>query len=265
VIASADGSTWAAADTEPAFGQGGLFTQQAAASARGYVIVGYQRTAQGRMIAAAWWSAGLTGWQRATDATAGALDGAGNRQMLAVTATPDGFTGAGLYGTNPAVWTSADGKQWRGLGLPLPPGATKAVLLHVTARGQTVVAAGMEQTTSGGLAPFAARSADGGRTWTETQLPVPSGVAQVTALAAAGGTFTATGSFGTSPGHQDVVVWTSSDGLTWKATTPAGQGLAGPGIQAITGLTVSGTTLTGVGFTASPSSEQPLFWQSPIR
>jgi hypothetical protein len=265
VIASADGHTWGAVDTEPAFGPSGLFPQQVAASGKGYVIVGYQRTAQGQTIAAAWWSAGLSGWRRATDATAGALDGPGNRQMLAVSATADGFTGVGLFGTNPAVWTSADGKQWRGLSLPLPPGATKAVLLHVAARGRTVVAAGMKQTTSGALAPFAARSADGGQTWTETQLPVPSGVAQVTALAAAGGTFTATGSFGTSPGHQDVVVWTSSDGVTWKATTPAGQGLAGPGIQAITGLTVSGTTLTGVGFTASPSSEQPLFWQSPIR
>jgi hypothetical protein len=267
VIVSADGSTWAAADNEPAFSQGGLFTEQAAAGAKGYVVVGYQRTAAGRMIAAAWWSASLQGWQRATDATPGALDGAGNRQMLAVTAanTSNSFVAVGLFGNQPAAWTSADGRQWKGISLPLPPGATRAVLLHVAAAGRTVVAAGMEQSGSGGLLPFTARSADGGVTWTETQLPVPSGVAQVTALAAAGGMFTATGTFGTTPGHQDVVVWTSPDGLTWKATTPGGQGLAGPGIQAITGLTVSGSTLTGVGFTASAASEQPLFWQSPIR
>jgi len=119
--------------------------------------------------------------------------------------------------------------------------------------------------TQAGLVPFAARSANGGTTWQETSLPVPSGIAQVTALAAAGGTFTATGSFGPTPGQQDVVVWTSQDGLTWKASTPGGQGLAGPGIQEITGLTVSGSTLTGVGYTASETSEQPLFWQSPIR
>ena len=46
---------------------------------------------------------------------------------------------------------------------------------------------------------------------------------------------------------------------------PGGQGLAGPGIQAITALTVSGSTRTGVGFTASPAGEQPVFWQSPVR
>ena len=115
------------------------------------------------------------------------------------------------------------------------------------------------------MAPFAARSVNGGTTWTEVTLPVPSGSAQVTALAAAGQMFTATGTYGSTPGHQDVVVWTSLDGETWTAATPAGQGLAGPGIQAITGLTVSGSTLTGVGFTASPASEEPLFWQSPIR
>jgi len=276
VIISADGGTWAAADTEPAFRQDGLFTEQAAAGAKGYVIVGYQQAASGGMIAAAWWSSTLTGWQRATDATAGALDGAGNRQMLAVTgisgssstgssSTANSFVAVGLFGSQPAAWTSADGRQWRGISLPLPAGASRAVLLHVAAAGKTVVAVGMEQTSSGGLLPFAARSADGGVTWSEARLPVPSGVAQVTALAAAGGMFTATGTFGSTPGHQDVVVWTSQDGLNWKATTPGGQGLAGPGIQAITGLTVSGSTLTGVGFTASAATEQPLFWQSPIR
>ena len=265
VITSANGSVWAAADNEPAFAGGGLFTEQVAASAKGYVIVGYQQTAQGRAIAAAWWSPGLGDWQRAGDAVAGALDGTGNRQMLAVTGTPGGFVAVGVYGSQPAAWITADGRQWRGVALPLPSGATRAALLHVAAIGQTVVAVGTEQTSSGALVPFAARSGNGGATWTLTRLPVPTGIAQVTALAAAGGMFTATGTFGVTPGHQDVVVWTSSDGVTWKATTPAGQGLAGPGIQAITGLTVSGSTLTGVGFTASTTSEQPLFWQSPIR
>lgn len=265
VVVSADGGTWAAADTEPVFKQVGLFTEQVAAGVNGYVIVGYQQTASGRMIAAAWWSAGLDNWARSTDAVTGALDGTGDRQMLAVTATADGYSAVGRFGDQPAAWVSVDGREWRGIALPVPAGASRAVLLHVTAAGKTVVAVGMEQTQNNGLAPFAARSADGGATWTENSLPVPSGVAQVTALAAAGDTFTATGSFGATPGHQDVVVWTSKDGLSWKETTPGGQGLTGPGIQAITGLTVSGSTLTGVGFTASLASEQPLFWQAPIR
>jgi len=28
---------------------------------------------------------------------------------------------------------------------------------------------------------------------------------------------------------------------------------------------VAGSTLAGVGFTASPGGEQPIFWQSPVR
>ncbi len=42
-------------------------------------------------------------------------------------------------------------------------------------------------------------------------------------------------------------------------------GLGGQGVQEITGLTVSGSTLTGVGFAASATSETPTIWRSPIR
>ena len=94
VVVSADGTSWQAADGERVFGASGLFTEQAAANARGYVIVGHQNVKQvqnGRVVsvrteAAVWWSATLTGWQRGGDATAGALDGTGDRQMNAVTA-----------------------------------------------------------------------------------------------------------------------------------------------------------------------------------
>src|SRR6266567_4692174 len=94
VVVSADGTGWQAADGERVFGASGLFTEQAAANARGYVVVGHQnvkRLQNGRVVsvrteAAVWWSATLTGWQRGGDATAGALDGTGNRQMNAVTA-----------------------------------------------------------------------------------------------------------------------------------------------------------------------------------
>ena len=278
VLGSGNGSVWAAADGEAAFSQPGLFTEQAAAgpgSTSGYVIVGYQAVG-GRTIAAAWWSAGLTGWQRAAvdnpDAAQGAQAGPGppgvSRQMLAVAAGPDGFVAVGSDGNAATAWTSPDGRAWTQQNVPLPYGATRAVLQHVASNGRTVVAVGTALTTAGQL-PFAASSADGGRTWTEAALPVPAGRAFVTALTGTGtgtgGGFLATGTFGSTSGHLDVVVWTSASGSAWQVITPAGQGLTGSGIQAITGLTVSGRTLSGVGFTATPGGEQPVLWQSPVR
>jgi hypothetical protein len=270
VVSSAAPDRWQAADAAAAFSASGLVTAQAAAGPGGYVIVGYQEIKQGsggtRTVAAAWWSAGLTGFQRAQNAAPGALDGAGaSRQMLAVTASAKGFVAVGAADHQAAAWTSPDGRTWRQASLPVPMGSAATTLKYVASSGRTVVAAGTAVTTTGQRLPFAASSPDGGFTWTESVLPVPAGQASVTALAAAGGQFTAAGTFGTSAGHLDVVVWTSADGATWKAVTPAGEGLTGAGIQEITSLTASGNTLTGVGYTASPSSEQPVFWQSPIR
>jgi hypothetical protein len=264
VVTSANGTSWQAADGEGAFRGPGLFTEQAAAGPAGYVIVGYQ-VAAGRPIAAAWWSAGLTAWRRAGAAAPGALGGADGAQMLAVTAGPRGFVAVGWDGDQPSAWISPDGQAWTRVGVPLPIGVRRAVLQHVASDGRAVVAIGTVLTTSGQLLPFAASSSDGGATWTDAALPVPAGQAFVTALAASGDGFTATGAFGQTPGHQDVVVWTSANGAAWQAATPAGLGLAGPGIQAITGLAASGSTLTGVGFIASQGGEEPLFWQSPVR
>ena len=266
VVSSADGSSWQAVDGEAAFGAPGLVTEAAAAGPDGYVIVGDQDISN-RMIAAAWWSAtGPAGWQRAGDGAPGALDGPGaSRQMLAVTASSTGFVAVGSDGNQASAWTSPDGRSWRQADLPVPIGSVRAVLQHVASRGRTVAAVGTAVTIAGQRLPFAASSSDGGVTWTESPLPVPAGLASVTALAEAGGEFTAAGTFGPTPGHQDVVLWTSVSGATWKAVMPSGQGLTGPGIQAMTALTAAGSTLTGVGYTASPASEQPVFWQSPIR
>ena len=260
VVGSADGRTWQAADGEAAFAAPGLVTEQAAAGRGGYVIVGYQ-DARGT-TAAAWWSAGLAGWQRAAvpPGPQGAqgpqgTQGAQGTQMLAAAAAPAGFVAVGRSGAGPAAWTSPDGRHWSQVNLPVPVGARRAVLQHVASSGRIVAAVGTALTDAGQQVPFAARSADGGAVWTESALPVPSGAAAVTAA----------GAFGSTQGHRDVVVWTSPDGSAWRAATPSGQGLTGPGIQAITALAISGSTLTGVGFTASPAGEQPIYWQSPIR
>jgi len=271
---------WAALDGSAAFtGPGPVVTAAVAAGPNGYVIVGHQQ-AGGRTVAAAWQAAGLTGWQRAADARPGALDGAGDSQMNAVTATPAGFTAVGSAGTRPAAWLSATGRTWSLVTLPLPGSAVRAALAYVAASANRVAAAGTELTAAGQRLPFAAVSADGGSTWTETTLPPPHAAAAstasaantggraVTALAAAGGGFTATGTYG-GPGDQDVMLWTmpagAAPGTTWTAAAPEGTGLAGPGTHAITALTQAGSTLTGIGFTATPAGEQPTIWQSPVR
>jgi hypothetical protein len=271
VVGSAGGQTWEA-DGGATFTQPGLVTSSVAAGSAGYVIVGRQSSG-GHTIAAAWSAPGLTGWQRAGDAQAGALDGAGNRQMDAVAATMKGFVAVGTAGTHPAAWLSAKGQTWSLVTLQLPASATSAELRYVAAGGDEVAAAGTEITAAGKQRPFAAVSADGGTTWDETTLPPPPGAAaastmSVTALAAAGGGFTATGTLSTG-GNTDVVVWMLPRGAapttTWTAAAPTGTDLSGPGTQAITALTNAGSTLTGIGFTATPASEEPTIWQSPVR
>jgi hypothetical protein len=264
VVTSADGQTWQAADTAPAFAGAGVFTVAVAAGQGGYVVVGRQAVA-GRTVAAAWWSASLTGWQRGTDAAVGALDGPGaSRQMLAATSAPGGFVAVGSAGHQPGAWMSANGRTWRAVTLALPMNSVRAELQQVTVNGRRIVAVGMSVTSGGQTAPFTALSVNGGATWTESLLPSPGGPAVVNAVAATGAGFTATGTFG-ADGHEDVVIWTATDGLNWKTNSPSVTGLGGQGIQEITALTVSGSTLTGVGFAASPASETPTIWRSPIR
>ena len=281
VVGSADGQTWTALDGEAAFAGAGVDTAAVAAGPDGYVVVG-QQTSGGRTVAAVWYAAGLTGWQRA----AIAQPASGNSQLTAVTATTKGFAGVGSAGTRPAAWLSATGRTWSLVSLPEPAGAVSAQLSAVAANGDTVAAVGTEVTAAGQRRPFAAVSADGGATWKLAALPAPPGGRStpastaastaastgaslaVTALAAAGGGFTATGTYGT-PGSEHVVIWMlgpkAAPGAAWTAVAPDGTGLTGPGTQAITALTGAGSTLTGAGFTATQAGEQPTIWQSPVR
>jgi hypothetical protein len=251
----------------------------------GYVIVGHQSTgASGPAVAAAWYATGLTGWRPATVAgqRQQAQPGmAGGQMMNAVTALGRGFVAVGATGTRPAVWLSAAGRTWQPAQVPVPAGADRAALEYVAANGGNVVAAGTEFSAAGASRPFAEVSADAGATWTPVQLPVP-GIGPgtgttVTALTAAGGGFTAVGTYVTQAGPE-VVVWTLppgtsvTDGTRWSAVTPQGTGLASTLAEnAITAVAANGATLTGVGFTARlaasgvPGAQQPTLWQSPIR
>ena len=252
-----------------------------AAGPAGYVIVGHQSAGDsGTAVAAAWYAPGLTGWRPAT-VDHGAAGSAGGQAMNAVTATARGFVAVGATGTRPAAWLSAAGRTWQQASVPLPAGAARAALDYVAANGSAVVAAGTEFSAAGASSPFAEVSADAGATWTQVQLPVPAigpGTGTtVTALTAAGGGFTAAGTYVTQAGPE-VVIWTLpagtpvTDGTAWTAATPQGTGLASTTAEnAITALAADGVTLTGVGFTAEltasgmPGAQQPTLWQSPIR
>ena len=175
-------------------------------------------------------------------------------------------------GIDPAVWTSADGRHWTTHVLKIPGTGARAQLSQVAVSGRTVVAFGQETWPVGRSAALAEVSHDGGRTWT----PVPfaaSGVpahgtaastATVTAVTAMSGGFTAVGSYGPAR-DRDVQVWTSANGNGWLTQTPHGTGLSGPGLQQISGLAAAGTALTGVGFTATATGEQPTLWPVPAR
>jgi hypothetical protein len=271
VASSADASTWTVETGVAALGDG--TATAVAAGTAGYVIVG-RRTAGGSSTAAAWYAPGLTGWRQAAVAAAGQ----GTQVMNAVTATANGFIAVGGTGTSPAAWLSPTGAAWRQVRLPMPADAARAGLDYVAANGSAVVAAGTEFTAADVSSPFVEDSADGGATWTLVELPVPAtgtGTGStVTALTAAGGGFTAAGTYVT-PAGPEVVIWTLppadkvTDGAGWATVTPQGTGLASPTSEnAITALTVDGATLTGVGFSTglTPAGQQePTLWQSPVR
>jgi hypothetical protein len=282
VVSSPDARTWTATGGIAGLPAGSAVAAAVAAGPGGYVIVGHQSAGpNGAVVAAAWYASGLSGWRGAT-VTGATVTGQGKQAasagqlMNAVTATAGGFAAVGSAGTSAAAWLSADGRSWRQVSLAEPAGAARAGLEYVAANGASLVAAGTEFTASGASSPFAEVSADAGATWTAVKLPVPgtrpgTGIT-VTALTAAAGGFTATGTYVTSAGSE-VVVWTLppgtpvTTGTGWTAVTPQGRGLASANAEnAITALTADGATLTGVGFTLGPrSASGPTLWQSPIR
>jgi hypothetical protein len=291
VVSSPDARAWTVTGGIAGPAAGSAVGSAVAAGPAGYVIVGHRSVGRdGAAVAAAWYAPGLSGWRSATvtgttgtGATGTGATGTGQGQraaaagqmMSAVAATAGGFAAVGSAGTSAAAWLSADGRSWRQVSLAEPAGAARAALEYVAANGASLVAAGTEFTASGASRPFAEVSADAGATWTAVQLPVP-GIGPgngttVTALTAAAGGFTATGTYLTKAGPE-VVVWTLPPGTPvtagtgWTAVTPQGLGLASANAgNALTALTAVGATLTGVGFTIGPAGSGPTLWQSPIR
>jgi hypothetical protein len=278
VVGSANGSDWQAADGQKAFAGPGITMHAVAAGQSGYVAVGQQaipartttkttghgkhkktvkHVVPGHIVSAAWWSAGLTGWNRAAVAKD---SGPGVRQIAAVSSYKSGFVAVGSVGKYPAAWTSANGQTWQLVQLGPPTGATAGALRKVAVRGDLIVATGVAATATG-QKPFADYSTDGGTIWQQEPLTAPGGAAAVTALTATAKGFVAAGTAGL-PGNQRVVLWWSTGGFSWKPIEPSGTGMDSPGVNVITALTASGSALTGVGYQASTAGEQPTLWHA---
>jgi hypothetical protein len=266
ILTSATGSSWTPASGPSPLTAPGNGLVQAAAGPAGYVVVGSART-DGTTAPAAWYSKNLSTWARAplpVPGGSGPAGAPGSRQVLAVTVAGPGFLAVGSAGNTPAAWTSRTGSAWDFTALPLPAGAAGAVLTKVTAGGTRAVATGYEWRAGSAPVPFAAISADGGRTWRDSVLPAPPAPAVVTALAAAGHGFVAVGHTGL-PGRQVMLTWWSSDGLTWQDRAPAGGGPSGAFAAQINAVTAGNGTLTGAGFATSTAAEHPILWHARYR
>jgi len=262
VMTSADGTAWQSV-TGPhsvTADLAGVAAVAAAAGPHGYVIVGKLVAPGGSCVADVWWTPNLTAWTRAHDVN----DATGSSQVLAVAADARGFVSAGSHNGKPAVWTTTDGTTWTTIVLPVPAGASSAVLQQIAISGNRVAALGQAYTPAGTV-PIAELSVNGGTSWQQVPFRAPGPDATFTALTASSGGFTAAGQFG-APGQQQVAAWTSANGTSWTPA-PIG-GLTGSqtgGSYQISALAPTGTTVTGVGSLATQASQEVFTVTLPAR
>ncbi len=238
IFTSTDGINWQPAGGNIVQDLSGVAAVATASGPVGYLIDGKLVAAGGVCVADDWFSTDLTSWTRAHTAK----PPTGSSQVLAVAAGLRGFVTAGSHNGKPAVWTTSNGILWTIDVLPLPIGASSAVLQQVAINGNSVVALG-QQTTVTGTLPLAELSTDGGKTWQEVQFISAGPDTTVTALTAGPGGFTAAGQFG-SAGQLSAAIWRSPDGTSW--TQLAISGLTGGGNHDITTLTPSGSAVTAI-------------------
>jgi hypothetical protein len=239
---SADGVTWQPAPGNIAQDLAGVSAVEVAAGPAGYVIAGNLVAPGGGRIADVWWSPDLNSWSRARAVT-------GSGQVLAVAAGAHGFVSVGSYNGKPAAWTTSNGRSWTTVVLPLPPGASSAVLQQIAIKGSRVAALG-ETTTEGGVVPFAALSVNGGATWLQVPFASPGPDTAFTALIAGSRGFTAVGQYG-PPGQASPAAWTSASGTAWARSQLSGL----TGAYRITALAPAEPAATAIGSIATQQSE----------
>jgi hypothetical protein len=262
VMTSADGTSWRSASGPHSITAdlAGVSAVAAAAGPHGYVVVGKLVAPGGSCVADVWWTPNLTSWTRAHDVN----DATGSSQVLAVAADARGFVSAGSHNGKPAVWTTTDGTAWTTVVLPVPAGASSAVLQQIAISGNRVAALGQAYTPAGAV-PIAELSVNGGSSWQQVPFSAPGPDTTFTALTAASGGFTAAGRFG-ELGQQQVAAWTSANGTSW--TSAAIGGLTGSrtgGSYQISALAPSGTAVTGIGSLATQASQEVFTVTLPAR
>ena len=104
------------------------------------------------------------------------------------------------------------------------------------------------------------KSADGGQTWQQVPVSSPGPDTSFTALTADRTGFTAAGLFG-PPGQQDVALWTSANGASWKPSQSSG--LNGSEAWQIDALAPSGSGVTGIGTIVTQQSQQTVTFTLP--
>ena len=261
VLTSADGRVWGVAGGNITQNLTGVSAVAATSGPAGYVIVG-KLVAGGGCVADVWWSPDLTSWTRAHDVN----DATGSSQVLAIAASAHGFVSAGSHDGQPAFWTTNDGRSWKTIVVPPPDGATTAMLEQVAINGNRVVALGHAAPKNGapagtgpGAFPFAELSVDGGASWQQVPFTSPGPDIAFTALTADSAGFTAAGLFG-PPGQQDVAVWTSATGVSWKPSQASGSEA-----WQIDALAPSGSAVTGIGTIVTQQSQQTVTFTLPAR
>ena len=168
---------------------------------------------------------------------------------------------------------TTNGRAWKTIVLPPPAGASAGALQQVAISGNRVVALGQGTVgkgpavgsatgTQAGAVPFAELSTDGGATWHQVPFSSPGPYTSFTALTADAAGFTAAGLFG-PPGQQDVALWASVTGASWKPYQSGG--LNGSAAWQIDAMTRSGAQVAGIGTSVTQQSQQTVTFTLPAR
>ncbi|GAA2426857.1 hypothetical protein GCM10010191_44330 [Actinomadura vinacea] len=244
LVSGDGGRTFKPGEVRGAGGDGlakGEVPRVVAGSAKGWVAIG-TRPGGG----AVWTSQDGKSWNRLPD-NAGQPFGPNTRVRRAV-ASDAGFLAFGdttkkgdFSDAEPTVWTSSDGNGWEvrtgnRIGLPIQRGTVN--LLEAAGSGDVMLLEGLHTANPGGgklqQGRRVFRSADGGKSWTESKVPVPKGTRGLIVGGGPGGFLAIREIQG--GGRTYGQAFTSRDGSTW---TQSGR-LASPGYQRTSRILASG-------------------------